>query len=294
MKELILIFAAIFSLTSVTVAQKADVAIAKATYELTHIRDTSNRDKPYKETMVLLLGRNASVYRSVTKQQQEELMANQIADQVKKASDPNHLSLTITSLGTVSSEEYYQYITDKKLYTEENIINYYLVEEPLPGLNWQIQKDTLSFGALHCQKATTHFKGRDYEAWFCADLPFRNGPWKLNGLPGLIVAATDSKKEVIFKFLGFEDISSSNQMILPPVDDIKATSKDLDRLKEARAKDPAGFRKATHSGGNSKGRSAGLSMADIDPSRLSSINIVGSANSNTRVNNNPIELPEKK
>jgi GLPGLI family protein len=294
MKTQLLIFTCLFLLTITSVAQKADIAIGKATYELIHIRDTANRDKPYKETMALILGRNASAYRSITKQQQEEMMANQISNQVKSAADPNHLNLTITGAGAVTSEEYYQYGNDKKLYTEEKIINFYLVEEPLPVINWKILKDTLSFGALHCQKATGHFKGRDYEAWFCTDLPFHNGPWKLNGLPGLILEASDTKKEVIFKFNGFEDISKNNQIILPPADDIKTTPKDLARLKEARAKDPVGFTKASRGGANSKSRTTSLAMDNIDPSRIQSINIVKSPDANSRVNNNPIELPEKK
>ena len=90
-------------------AQNPNAAIGKATYELIHIRDTTNRDKPYKETMVLLLGRNASVYRSVTKQLQDEMLSNQIASQVKNATDPNHINLTITGGGAVTSEEFYQY-----------------------------------------------------------------------------------------------------------------------------------------------------------------------------------------
>jgi GLPGLI family protein len=195
MKKLFLSFAFLLLLTLPSIAQKADVAIGKATYELIHIRDTTNRDKPYKETMALILGRNASAYHSITKQQQEEMLANQIANQVKSATDPNHLNLTITGGGAVSSEEYFQYTNDKKLYTEEQIVNYYSVEEPLPTINWKIQKDTLSIGALHCQKATAHFKGRDYEAWFCTDLPFHNGPWKLNGLPGLIIEASTLKRK---------------------------------------------------------------------------------------------------
>ncbi|WDF79816.1 GLPGLI family protein [Mucilaginibacter sp. KACC 22773] len=275
-------------------AQTPDLAITKATYEFIHIRDTANRTKPYKETMVLLSGRSASVYRSLTKQQQEEKMANEIANQVKGAADPNHLSLTITGGGVISNEEYYQYPATKKLYTEEKIINFYLTEEPLPVINWTIQNDTLSIGTLHCQKATAHFKGRDYEAWFCADLPFKNGPWKLNGLPGLIVQAADIKKEVIFNFMGFEDISQSKQTIQPPADDIKTQPKELARLKEARDKDPQGFMKSAHGNFNSSSRNTGLPLASIDPNKISSINIIKGDNSNSKTNNNPIELPEKK
>jgi len=292
MKNLFICFAFLFS-TTVCLAQKSDIAVGKAIYEFIHIRDTANRDKPYKETMALILGRNASAYRSLTKQQQEEMMANQIANQIKSAADPNHISLTITSPGPVANDEYYQYINDKKLYIEEQVINYYLVEQPLPAIKWAIQKDTMSFGTLHAQKATTHFKGRDYTAWFCPDLPFNNGPWKLNGLPGLILEASDSKKEVQFKFNSFEDISNLNQSILPPADDIKTTLQDLTRLKETRVKDPMGFIKASN-GGNASRRGINSVMDSIDQSKVTSVNVVKSTSTNTSVNNNPIELPEKK
>ncbi|MBD1367031.1 GLPGLI family protein [Mucilaginibacter sp. ZT4R22] len=291
MKKLLFTLACTLCLTS-GFAQKPDVAIGKATYELTHIRDTANREKPYKETMVLLLGRNASVYRSVTKQLQDEMLSSQIASQVKNATDPNHLNLTITGGGAVTNEEFYQYANTKKLYTEQQIVNYYLVEEALPVINWKIGTDTLSFGTLHCQKATGIFKGRVYEAWFCPELPFRNGPWKLNGLPGLIVEVADTKREVIFKFAGFEDISNTNQTILPPAADIKTTVKDLQRLQEARAKDPVGFPKASNGGGGT--RITGMRMGDIDPSKIQSITVNKSPTANARENNNPMELPEKK
>jgi GLPGLI family protein len=292
MKKLLLCSTLLF-LVTVCFAQKADIAIGKATYEFIHIRDTANRDKPYKETMALILGRNASAYRSLTKQQQEETMANDISNQLKSATDPNHVNLTIKGGEVVSTQEYYQYTNDKKLYTEEQIVNYYLVEEPLPAIKWAIQKDTMRFGQLHVQKAITHFKGRDYTAWFCTELPFHNGPWKLNGLPGLLLEASDSKKEITFKFNGFEDISKLNQTVLPPADDIRTTPQNLYRLKETRDKDPMGFVKASH-GGNTSKRGVTAFMDSIEPSRIESINVVKSSSNNTAVINNPIELPEKK
>ena len=271
-------------------AQKPDTAVGKATYEFVHLRDTNHRDKPYKETMVLLLGRHASHYRSLDKQLQQDQLTRQILDQVKHAPNPNSIDLNITGGGVVTSDEYYQFADGKKLLTEQYIINYYLVDEPLPQIYWKLQKDTISFGSLHCQKATANFKGRDYEAWFCAQLPFRNGPWKLQGLPGLIVEAHDTKMEVIFKFAGFEDIRNLHQPIEPPVDDILTTPEKLARLMEARAKDPIGFRNAAHESASSH-RSGPLDL--IKPAQIHSINVVKNGNGNTNIINNPIELPEK-
>ena len=80
----------------------------------------------------------------------------------------------------------------------------YLIQGSLPAIDWTISSDTATFGGLHCQKATSHFKGRDYIVWFCPDLPVHAGPWKLNGLPGVIVDAHDTKNEVVFTFDGVE------------------------------------------------------------------------------------------
>jgi hypothetical protein len=67
MKKL-LFCASVLFYAPVCFAQKPDIAVGKATYELIHIRDTANRDKPYKETMALILGAQCKcLYRSLTK-----------------------------------------------------------------------------------------------------------------------------------------------------------------------------------------------------------------------------------
>lgn len=42
-----------------------------------------------------------------------------------------------------------------------------------------------------CARATTTFRGRSYTVWFTPEIPIPSGPWKLGGLPGLILKAED-------------------------------------------------------------------------------------------------------
>jgi hypothetical protein len=178
----------------------------------------------------------------------------------------------------------------------------YIVEDALPVIDWTIGVDTQTFYGLHCQKATCHFKGRDYIAWFCPDLPVHTGPWKLNGLPGVIVDARDTKNEVIFQFDGVEktapslsndqpaantdekeipavlvDTYDDPNLIQPPARAIKATQEQFDKMLAAVRKNP----------------DAAVQSINSEPGRGTDLN-----KPLIRVNHgpgiaNPIELPEK-
>jgi GLPGLI family protein len=68
----------------------------------------------------------------------------------------------------------------------------YQIGESLTKLKWNLQhKDTLKVGGYMCNKATLNFRGRDYIAWYSKEIPLPYGPWKLNGLPGLIFKVYD-------------------------------------------------------------------------------------------------------
>lgn len=74
----------------------------------------------------------------------------------------------------------------------------YAYSEPLPDFGWEMQEgDTIVCG-YNCQKATTTFRGVTWTAWFAVDLPYSDGPWKLCGLPGLILRAYDSRCNYFF------------------------------------------------------------------------------------------------
>lgn len=57
---------------------------------------------------------------------------------------------------------------------------------------WTIRPDTMTICGYACRKAEATFRGRQWTAWYAPGIPLSIGPWKLNGLPGLIVRADDA------------------------------------------------------------------------------------------------------
>ena len=290
-------------------AQKPDSAGLMVHYKFSHIRDTTHPELPYTENMVLFIGKSASAYRSydglVTDQQFKKAWAEAAA--ASPDGQPR-----INRMGRGSPTQYFQYPNEKKLFTKDVImVNAYLIESPIPAIDWTISGDTATFGGLHCQKATGHFKGRDYTVWFCPDLPVHTGPWKLNGLPGVIVDARDAKNEVIFQFDGVEKtvaasakiqsetgstddndlppvlrgLNDDPNLIVPPARTTKTTQKEFDKLRETMMKDPAAFAQALNAA-NSQGDGPKQDhiMVRVAPK---------GAGPAGPVINNPIELPEK-
>lgn len=58
-----------------------------------------------------------------------------------------------------------------------------------PPIDWKISNETKTILGFPCKKATATFRGRKYTAWYTEDIAVSQGPWKLRGLPGLILAA---------------------------------------------------------------------------------------------------------
>lgn len=73
--------------------------------------------------------------------------------------------------------------------------NVYFVKDSILPLKWRLDyEDEKKIGSLLCKKATTHFRGRDYIAWYTLEIPLPYGPYKFHGLPGLIISISDSSK----------------------------------------------------------------------------------------------------
>lgn len=94
-----------------------------------------------------------------------------------------------------------------------------IVNDSIPKLKWKFEGETKKIGPYKCQKASTSFRCANYIVWFTTEIPLQIGPWKLGGLPGLIVEAVDQRKDVTYKYslLSAEYPSSDkNVNITPP------------------------------------------------------------------------------
>lgn len=84
-------------------------------------------------------------------------------------------------------------------------------EEPIEEMTWVISDSTSNILGYECIKAETDYHGRHWTAWFSPEIPVSFGPWKLRGLPGLVLSAHAGKG---FEFIA-NGIQSSDRLITP-------------------------------------------------------------------------------
>lgn len=86
--------------------------------------------------------------------------------------------------------------------------------EAQPKIKWKLMPERKEILGYSCQRAICSFRGREYEAWFTPDVPLGYGPWKFQGLPGLILEIADTKNEYHFTAKGIEKPKQEKQMMI--------------------------------------------------------------------------------
>ncbi len=94
----------------------------------------------------------------------------------------------------------------------------YISEEKMPQIKWQIMADNKMIGTFKCNMAKATFRGRNFTVWYTSDIPISDGPWKLTGLPGLILEAYEDKNEFKFVFKSISYPCKVKQEIKLPTD----------------------------------------------------------------------------
>lgn len=102
---------------------------------------------------------------------------------------------------------FYFYNTRKEFYFRTSLDNQPVVVKEDYEMIWELHPDIEVIGEFECKKATTHFRGNEYVAWYTPEIPVPFGPWKFRGLPGLIIKVYDINKK--FSFLATKIVLSN-------------------------------------------------------------------------------------
>ena len=106
----------------------------------------------------------------------------------------------------MSTYVYKNYPTGQMTITDQISSQDYCYVDSLHTQTWTMGDSTREVLGYTCQQATADFRGRRWTAWFATDIPISDGPWKLGGLPGLILEAYDEGQQHVFTAVGLERV----------------------------------------------------------------------------------------
>jgi GLPGLI family protein len=115
------------------------------------------------------------------------------------------------------------YPKEKITVTDDIIPEDYIYSENKVDRKWTLQDGTLKVCGYDCNKAVAKFGGREWTVWYAPEITISDGPWKLYGLPGLILKASDATGTHTFEAIA---IRKSN---LPIYIDKNITQLKIDR-----------------------------------------------------------------
>lgn len=178
----------------------------KATYELTWQIDSTDTESIQHETMVLFIGDQISRFSSE---------GHHISDSIQHVyKNRERTPQSFSEMRSKMPETEFKYYIDKNLasrelnFKEKIVKDYYKYAEDLSGMEWEILQDTGKIAGFSVQKAKTSFAGRNYSAWFSLEIPIPDGPYKFNGLPGLILKIADEEEYYVFELIGFKSLKN--------------------------------------------------------------------------------------
>lgn len=99
---------------------------------------------------------------------------------------------------------YKNYPAGRLVHTEKICQDWFRYDEEMPSLDWQLTDSVTTVLGYECRSARCKFRGRDWTVFYTEDIPLMDGPWKLHGLPGLIMKASDENGHYTFECIGIK------------------------------------------------------------------------------------------
>ena len=200
-----------------------DSANYKFTYEFTYTTDSTKTNTISKNELILLVGNNESKFFS-------SILFEKPAE-VKQTTHSDARAMQ-DGRGLNGTEVFKNLKTGQATVTTRvfGTLDVFMYNEPIPDFNWVISNETKEILSYSCRKASTVFRGREYEAWFTTDIPLNNGPWKFGGLPGLILRVSDKNNYFIFECQSIEMPKEKDAIVKYDWKYVPSTRKDVNNL----------------------------------------------------------------
>ncbi|MDO4770596.1 GLPGLI family protein [Porphyromonas sp.] len=145
--------------------------------------------------------------------------------------------------------------TNKRTVTHVIHFDYHSYTELMERIDWQIDDTvTETRSGYPCHLATATILGRRWTVWYTPEVPTPAGPWKLWGLPGLIVEATEAEGLFAFSLSSFEQLKPEDRRedcrkYLLVGDAKEGRRKDIHKLLQLYHADPATYLNMIYPGG---------------------------------------------
>ena len=208
-KQTITVIILLCFITTATAQQQLDVSYMECSYRLTFMKDTVAQIKTVKDAdMRLLIGDKYSKFYSYMTFLGDSAR-NSVPYSTLMANNGALFGEYLNKYPQGERYEIYKNLTNNTLIFKDRLPDKVLYKEVVPKQNWIILNETKQIAGYKCQKATCRFRGRDYVAWFTREIPVSAGPWKFNGLPGLIVKIHDTKEHYDFELYSVKKIKKA-------------------------------------------------------------------------------------
>ena len=238
MKKLILLFVLFGILAS---AQNK-----RFIYEYKLIPDSTDVADVKTEMMYLDTSKDGSKYYSYTVFNSDSIMKADLERQLKATGSIN---ITPPMKRPVVRYSVTKTYPDYKTYIHRRLsMDAYKVSEDRK-IKWNISSEKEKIGEWNTQKAEADFAGRHWTAWFSTEIPIQDGPYKFQGLPGLIVKIEDKTGSHKMEMKGIRNISGNLDINVFEAKEIAINSKQFQKILKEYENDPTKGIKQMQMGG---------------------------------------------
>ncbi len=210
----LLLISTLFLSSNILFGQKViDKTRFQCQYQFLHLNDTLTQ-KADNDLLILQIGQNTSKCFSYYSNQVDSIYALPNYDEIMKsklnyAFSKQEINSNDYPHKRTKAYIYKNYPSGKMTVTDGLSLQDFIYEDKLNSQEWEIEDSIKTVLNYTCQQAKCDFRGRQWTAWFASEIPVADGPWKLCGLPGLIMEAYDENNHYHFTIIGLEQIEGT-------------------------------------------------------------------------------------